>query len=226
MFYIDIHTHFDWNEPNHIYIKNLIAGKDNCQTKTYYTCGIHPWYIENFPEKFEILEKHISDNKMLGIGECGMDYRKEYLLNSNKKIQKEVFVKQAFLAKKIKKPLVIHCVKCIEDLLEIRKDYPTQKWIFHGFNKKKEVAKKLIKTGIYLSYGAGIIKNSTTAESLSITPLDHLFLETDDQKEYSIREIYKKAAFILQIPLDELEKQIASNAEKVFHIKIQPKKSY
>ena len=216
MVYIDIHTHFDRQEKDIVYIRNLIAGKDPCIIKEdrYYSCGIHPWYLGN--EKWDILSKHLKHPLILAIGECGLDYRKEYLEKLSKKEQLEYFIKQIEIAEALHKPLIIHCVKCIHELIHLRKKYPDNPWIYHGFNKNVETARQLLQSNIYLSFGSSIIHSTTTAEALSKTPLNRLFLETDDQNELSIKELYKRAAQILNIEESQLIESISDNFQKVF----------
>lgn len=218
MKFIDIHTHLPCEKPEILCIQNLIVGRDACNldSSQYYSCGIHPWYLDSEEEKIKQLNSFVSHPRILAIGECGLDFREKYLKIYNKQKQIEVFSKQIEIARQNNKALIIHCVKCLHELLNLRNKYPKEKWIFHGFNKNKKSAALLIKNGIYLSYGAGILKFPAAAESLLHTPLDMVFFETDDQNRYSIEEIYKYAAKILNISLEKLSAEIQKNFEKVF----------
>ncbi len=223
MIFLDIHTHLDTLSENVIAIHNLIAGKDPCTLKKdqYYSCGMHPWYLSRFKEKWKIMEEKSLHPQIVAIGECGLDYRKKYLEKFDKASQKKAFEKQIIHAENIGKPLIIHCVKAFDQLLKERKRYPANQWILHGFDKNKDLAKQLIQSNIHLSFGAGIIKHSSTAEALRSIPQDFIFLETDDQAEYSIEEIYMKAASLLGISVKKLYLQILQNAEKVFGVEFE-----
>ncbi len=223
-FYLDIHTHhFRQNDANHIFIYNLIAGKDPCDLRPdyFYSCGIHPWYLSGLEQKWEILLQNSDLPQMIALGECGLDFQKKILAKYPESVQKEIFIRQIQWAEKIKKPLIIHCVKCFHELLNIRKNHSGNRWIIHGFDKNKEIAKQLIDAGIYLSFGAGIIKHPATAQALSKVPLHQIFLETDDQEEFSIEEIYQKASEIRGIEVEKLSEIILKNAKKVFGINFQ-----
>ncbi len=223
MIYLDIHTHHHLQSGDIIEIRNLIAGKDPCTLKKgqYYSCGMHPWYLSRSKEKWRIMEEKSHHPQIVAIGECGLDYRKEYLEKFDKASQKKAFEKQIIHAENIGKPLIIHCVKAFDQLLKERKRYPANQWILHGFDKNKVLAKQLIQSNIHLSFGAGIIKHSSTAEALRSIPKDFIFLETDEQAEYSIEEIYMKAASLLDISIKKLSRQILQNAEKVFGIEFE-----
>jgi TatD DNase family protein len=201
----------------------LIPKKDNCLIKPgqLYSCGIHPWFIDSFEKKWEELVSMVRNKQIIAIGECGMDLRKKYTQQYNPQWQQTVFEKHIYLSQKTNKPLIIHCVKCQNQLIELRKKYPEGTWIYHGFDKKKESARQLTKAGIYLSFGPGIITHPSTAEALQHTSLDKIFLETDEQKDFTIEKIYQQAAKLLNITIEELSIQLQKNFEKAFHIKLQ-----
>jgi TatD DNase family protein len=182
-----------------------------------FSAGIHPWYIDdNWSFYLEKTEKLLSESKISAIGECGIDLIK----NRNLELQKTVFIEQAKLAEKYNKPLIIHCVKGYNILIEITKKHNfTKPMIFHGFNNKTEIAKKLIEEGFYISFGKSLFNiKSNSAEVLKSIPKDRFFLETDDYNK-DIYSIYNKASEILNIPIDELSNQIKINYNTIFHEK-------
>ena len=93
---------------------------------------------------------------------------------------------------------------------------PRQAWIIHGFIGKTALAKQLLQHGCYLSFGKALLHRQQTRDSLAITPLDRLFLETDAAIDVSIGEIYAAAAKILQLDIPTLQRQIVANFERVF----------
>jgi TatD DNase family protein len=82
--------------------------------------------------------------------------------------------------------------------------------VFHGFIGSREQAAKAVRSGYYLSFGERSLQSPKTVEAMQATPLDKLFLETDDA-HVSIADIYIRAARILDRPVAELETQLLEN---------------
>lgn len=216
---INIHTHNPEKQDNQQIIYNLIIPEidealenfpDETIPHSWLSVGIHPWYISENNQKLQLeklrqLAKY-QDIKL--IGECGLDRLK----GSPLPIQEEIFIKQIRIAEEVKKPLIIHCVKCFNELISIKKIVrPKVPMILHGFNNNIHIAQALLERGFYISLGTAILQeNSNAAHLLSQIPIEKLFLETDD-KDISITEIYEKASFILKMPIDKLEDVIFAN---------------
>ena len=108
-------------------------------------------------------------------------------------------------------PLIIHCVKAMDELLAVRKKLnPAQPWIWHGFRGKPQQAGQLIKNGIYLSFGAHY-----SEETVKGVPVGRLFLETDDSP-VDIEEVLKQVAKARSTDVEELRQAIRENIQKVF----------
>lgn len=216
---INIHTHNLEKQDNQQIIYNLIIPEteealetfpDETVPNTWLSAGIHPWHINENNQKAQ-LEKlrqlaQYQDIKL--IGECGLDRLK----GSPLPLQEEVFIKQIRIAEEVKKPLIIHCVKCFNELISIKKIVrPKVPMILHGFNNNFHIAQAILERGFYISLGTAILNdNSNAAHLLPQIPLEKLFLETDD-KDTSISEIYEKASFILKMPIDKLIDTIFAN---------------
>ena len=80
-----------------------------------YSYGIHPWQIDTngYQLELKLLEQKAHEKKCLAIGECGLDK----LSSVDFLLQQQVFVEQIKIANRIKKPLIIHCVKAFNELL-------------------------------------------------------------------------------------------------------------
>jgi len=217
--YINIHTHNPEKQDNQQIIYNLTIPQSKEALETFpdetipnnwLSAGIHPWYINENNQKLQ-LEKLCQlaihqDIKL--IGECGLDRLK----GASLPLQEEIFIKQTRIAEEVKKPIIIHCVKCFNELISIKKIVrPKIPMIVHGFNNNPKIAQMLLDKGFYLSLGSTILQeNSNAVQILSQIPLEKLFFETDD-KDISISEIYEKASFILKTPLNKLEDIIFAN---------------
>ncbi len=212
MFFFDVHTHKRSSSKNIFSIENKYPN-DTDFTKPF-SIGIHPWFIkpENVTKELLIIEEKLKDENCFALGECGLDK----ITASDFELQKEVFKKQIELSEKYQKPLIIHCVKAYQDIIEIKKELkPTQIWIFHGFNKNIQVAESLLKNGMVLSFGTAIIKNKKLQEVVSKVAISSILLETDDS-DIDIKEVYQKVSELKKITVEELQQKIKQNFKSIF----------
>ena len=190
MFYIDFHTHKAPSE------KDIIAIVDGRET-----WGIHPWKAD---EEFVVPDL----SGKLAIGECGLDGLRGPSLEK----QEEVFVQQIRLSEEVEKPLIIHCVKALDRLLQLHKEMkPNQFWVLHGFRGKPQQLRSLLDAGFFVSFGF-----QHNEESLRICPIDRLLLETDADEERSIEELYYNVANLRGIHLANLLQAMSKNYLSLF----------
>lgn len=203
--YINIHTHKLNTEKNDIAILNVNASDiDNFEIKNHnlLSSGIHPWEIKNKKKQFN----NLSVEKLFAIGEVGLDKSIDTPLS----IQKEIFIKQIKIANKNNLPIIIHCVKAVQEIVNIKKEYsPNDTWIFHGFNKNIQIAEQLIKQNFMLSFGKDLF-NGKYKNVIAEIPQNKIFLETDNS-DYKISDIYNQAADIMNISINNLEEIILNN---------------
>lgn len=213
---IDFHTHNKPSSPEiqYIYIENY-----NCRQSQHqkYCLGIHPWDADdNYLEKLNILEAHLSLHKPWALGEMGLDKARDL----NYEAQIDLFTKQLELAKKYQiDKVVIHSVRAFNDIYKILIDKKFQGTVlFHDFNANLEVATQFMqKFNCYFSFGVRISNVKTKANKL-LKSIDtsRIFLETDDNKGLDIRLVYEMASKVLNLSLDELEELIEKNFKTLF----------
>lgn len=179
--------------------------------------GLHPWHItpDDIENEMVLLEKYASLQNAVAIGECGMDK----LTNTDWVLQEDVFRRQIRLANKLHKPLIIHCVRAYDEVLQtLKQEQAAVPVIFHGFNKNVQVAQRILAQEYYLSFGATLLNNQSSAiAAIEACPGDRFFLETDDT-DIAIGQIYEKAADIRKTDLDALILQLQKNFQAVFNI--------
>jgi TatD DNase family protein len=152
--YIDIHTHLGKPSEGIFFIENLMAHEEKVpedfpeQACTY---GIHPWYLNE--NNCRQLLKRVNDLTLLpnliAIGEAGFDK----LRGPSMELQRSVFESQIDISEQNEKPVVIHCVRAWQELLEVHKKVrPEMPWLIHGFRGNVELAKQLLQKGMYLSF--------------------------------------------------------------------------
>jgi TatD DNase family protein len=209
---INIHTHKSSSLEGVLEIVNQYPFEFDASAP-YFSIGIHPWRInlETLEDELQIIEEKIQLHNCLALGECGLDKR----IDTPMTTQIEVFEKQITLAKKYKKPLILHCVAAYQEIIDIKKkieiDVPI---VIHGFSKNKQVAKSLLDNGFYLSFGKYLLRNSELEAVFEAVPNDRFLLETDMIEE-TIFEVYDKACSIKKIEVDTI---VETNFKKIFNI--------
>lgn len=154
-------------------ILNLVKEYPNM----YGAIGIHPEEVLTYHDSdLEYLETHLKDEKIIAIGEIGLDY---YYTKENKDKQIALFKRQLELAEKYNLPVIIHSREATKDTIEILKDYKV-KGVIHSFSGSYETACIYIKMG-YLIGVNGVItfKNSRLFEVIERIPIENVVLETD-----------------------------------------------
>lgn len=208
---VNIHTHSNL-QSDYLAIRNLTFKEAESIFKSgengFFSVGFHPWFLTEFsPEMVLKLEKWVADGRFVAIGECGLDKNSQ----SDLETQIEVFKTQILLSEQLQKPMIIHCVGYYNELFELKKQLnPQQLWIIHGFRGKPELAKQVLKTGCSLSFGEHF-----NIESVRVTPIDRLFVETDES-HLPIEEIFSKIAKI-----KDTQPELLNAGEKILRKQIQ-----
>ena len=212
MSFFDVHTH------NKIVSENIFSIVNKYPTATHFTkpfsIGIHPWYLKlaNVEKELLFIEEKLQDKNCFAIGECGLDKVTEI----DFELQKIVFRKQLQLSEKYKKPVIIHCVKAFQEIIELKKELrPSQTWILHGFQKNLHIAESLLKNGIVMSFGAAIIHSKKLQYIVSEIPLASILLETDASDMF-IHDVYKKVAALKNMEVEILQQKIEKNFKSIF----------
>lgn len=141
--------------------------------------GYHPGDLYELDERdWRDMEKLAHDERVIAIGEIGLDYHWD---DVDRDTQKRAFVRQIKLANRLNKPILIHMRDATKDTLELLKAHKQVNGIMHCFSGSKEIAKELTDMGMYLSVGGPLtFKNARgIPEVMAQCPPDRLFIETD-----------------------------------------------
>lgn len=202
-----------------------------CYKNVYGVIGIHPNEVGNSTDKsLSFIEKHIMDEKIVGIGEIGLDYH--YGLEDKEK-QILFFKKQLDMARAYNKTVVIHSRDASEETYQIMKEYPDVKMVLHCYSGSVDMAKKLLKLDVFFGIGGVLtFKNGKVLkEVVSQIPLDHIVLETDSpyltpepfrgekNEPKNIILVAQEIARIKNITVDEVLKVTTENAIARFDLK-------
>lgn len=205
---LDIHTHHLPQNAGQAIVNAEPADFDP-QTQQYYSVGFHPWRLlkENITNDWEKFKEQASHPQVLAIGETGLDK----VAGAPYTLQIEAFKQQIDIASYVRKPLIIHCVRSYNEVMELKKKTKTNlPWIIHGFRGKKELARQLTDRGIYLSFNF-----NHQPEAICETPQDMLFLETDENTS-DIRLLYNFVAEYRTLPVNTLTERIQENINRIF----------
>ena len=146
----------------------------------YGMIGVHPDEVGDLNEEnFARMEQLLHEEKVVAVGEIGLDY---YWDKEQHEIQKEWFIHQLQLARKLNMPVNIHSREAAQDTMEIMKEYATDmKAIIHCYSYSKEMAEEYVKMGYLLGIGGVVtFKNAKKLkEVVKAVPLSHIVLETD-----------------------------------------------
>ena len=200
-------------------------------TQIYASVGVHPHDADGFDSQIEDKIRQLAKkNKVVAIGETGLDY---YRNLSSKNNQKEVFNKQIKLAKDLDLPLIIHSRQADGDLMQILKTSLPIRAVVHCFSGDENLLKECLDCGFSISYTCNITykKAQNLREMLKLTPLDKLMLETDSpylspegfrgkcNEPMQIKLLAQVISQIKAISFDELANQTTQNAKEFFKLK-------
>lgn len=173
----------------------------------YYCVGIHPWDSENVSASaLRLLHEAAAHPQVVAVGEAGIDKLKGASIEK----QMEIFAMQAKIASRLHKPLIVHAVKSLDEILAAKKrENPPVPWIWHGFRGNRHTAETLVKHGFLLSFGERF-----NAEAVVATPDNALLVETD-MSQLPIEKIIEKIASAKGISPHALTQIVASNLHAV-----------
>ena len=204
---LDIHSHYAapiagesiWNVEPAVF--SPIEGN-------YYSVGIHPWKAGAVrEEEWRLLREAAEHPAVLAIGEAGLDK----LMPIKPALQMAVFEKQILLAEAMGKPLIIHCVKAFNELVELKRKFrPNVPWVVHGFRNNVNIARMLLREDIRLSIG-----EKYQLPVLQEIPLECLLTETDESTQ-DIRMVIGRMAETKNVEVSFLCDRIDENARKIF----------
>ncbi len=258
--FIDTHVHLDFepllgdqlgviqraqdaNVHKMINIGSSLAGSYNSKEladrldSVFATCGIHPHNAKevnkNTLRELADLTRH---NKVIAIGEIGLDYFK---MKNPKKTQLDAFMKQLDLAKELGLPVVIHNRDADHEIYDILRQKEIEIGVVHFFSASYDLAQMFLKMGLYLSF-TGVItfsrRSGPTPDEverdriIADMPLDRVLIETDspfaapephrgkpNEPAYVV-EVAKRIAEIRKLSLDEVGRITSDNCTALFSI--------
>ncbi len=198
----------------------------------YAAVGFHPEYLNGNDIEIDSLiydlEKMLDNEKVVAVGEIGLDY---HFNSDNKDVQKKVFESQVKIAIKHNLPIIVHDRDAHGDTLEILKKYKPC-GVVHCFSGSVEMAREILKIGMSLGIGGVVtFKNAKhIVEVVKEVPISSIVLETDAPylapvplrgkrciSSY-IEYTAKKVAELKNMSLDSVLRTTKNNAIRLFNI--------
>ena len=194
----------------------------------YGALGIQPQEVNNCNDNdILFIDKHINDDKIIAIGEIGLDYHYE----CDRELQKKYFIKQLELANKYNKPVIIHSRDCINETYNILKEYNV-KGIMHCYSGSVEMARKFNQIGFLIGIGGiATFKNAIKiVDVIKNIDLEYIVVETDSpylspepyrgkrNEPKNVGVIMEKICNIKGLGYKELCDVVSSNVLRLFDI--------
>ncbi len=197
----------------------------------YATVGFHPTDAQHVkPNDYELLIKQLKHEKVVGVGECGLDFYwdKEFIDE-----QIEVFKRQIELSLEFNKPLIIHMRDASEATFNVLSGYSKLKGIMHCYSGSLEMANHFLDLGLHISLGGPVtFKNGHKPKEVAkMVPLDKILVETDapylsphpfrgkTNEPARVKLVAEEIARLKNMSYEDLAIQTTKNAYKLFNIK-------
>ena len=223
----------------------------------YAAVGLHPLHLVSMRAKgddydfqtrgeefsYDNYEKLAKFEKVVAIGEIGLDYYhlspKQNILEAKKK-QKEVFIEQLLLARRLDLPVIIHCRQAHDDMIETLKNFkeknkeliPAGKpWgVMHCFSGNEDMAWRYFGFGLLVSFNGLITFSKQWDDLIRKLPNDKYMIETDSplltpepfrgkrNEPILVKKVAEKIAEIKQLTTERVAEITTANARSFFNI--------
>ena len=174
------------------------------------------------------LDNQLNNDKVVAVGEIGLDY---YKGKENRDKQIELFEKMLTLAEKHELPVIVHSRKAMQDTYDMLKRHDLVGSL-HSYQGSAEMAKQFIKLGFCLGVGGTIThsNNKKTRKMLKEIGISNIVVETDspylppegkrgeENNPMNLRYIIEKIAEELEMSEEEIIKITTENAQRIFKI--------
>lgn len=145
----------------------------------YAAVGVHPHEAERFPvESWGELERLTQSEKVVAVGETGLDYFRNYSSHAS---QKELFRRQIRLAREVSLPLIVHSREADDETIGILKEEGASQGVIHCFSSTAETAADYLRLGFYISITGQVTYPAARElrEAIQGIPTNRLLIETD-----------------------------------------------
>lgn len=212
--FFDAHTHH-FSKKNAV-VNVFYQDYEKIREVQFCSLALHPWHVGDIDKNLIFEPEKFAAKNILAVGETGLDK----VVSADFELQKGIFRQHIGIAKKIKKPLILHAVRAHAEILAmLRGEKFDMPFLFHGFNQNENIFNICrSEKNAYFSFGTALFhQKSNAANALQNLPPEKVLFETDDSST-EIEQVYEKAAEILATDISILQKQTAENFAVFFKI--------
>ena len=194
----------------------------------YPALGLHPMNLDGFSidNDLQFIEANIQN--IVGIGEIGLDYKKDVITRASKDLQKEVLKDVLALAGRYNKPALLHSRYAWRDTFDKVDEAQLEKAVFHWYTGPTNVLRDILSRGYYVSITLAAEYHEEHRRVVKEANLESLLLETDSPVPYRGHRAEPADAARSLAALAELKglspdiiaTRTTENAMKLFEIKV------
>jgi TatD DNase family protein len=192
--------------------------------------GLHPCSVNtDYEKELDVISDYLQKRKFIAIGEIGLDFYWDKTFTDQ---QYAAFHQQIVLALQYDLPIVIHSRNATDECIEVVKQYPSVRGVFHCFSGNQEQAEKLIDIGFMMGIGGVLtFKNSGLDKVINAVGIQNVILETDapylapvpyrgkrNEPAYTRLVAEKLVSIVGAKDLEEIAKITTENAQKLFRL--------
>ena len=218
---------------------NVGASLESCRTTLqliekypfiYGAMGVHPSETDRLDDNsLAWLRQQCSHNKVVAVGEIGLDY---HWKEPEIPVQKKWFERQLELAREVRLPVIIHSREAAKDTLDMMQALHAEEMggVVHCYSYTKEMAREYLNMGFYFGIGGVItFKNAKKLkETVEYIPMEKILLETDSpylapepnrgrrNSSLNLPYVAQEVAKLKGVPYEEVVEITKKNAEKLF----------
>ncbi len=198
--------------------------------RVFAVVGVHPHDSKELNNQvFERIRELSKMDRVVGIGEIGLDFYKNY---STPEVQKGCFIRFLRYAIEVNLPIVLHIRDAYEKVIDILKTegIPKAGGVVHSFLSTEHHARQFIDLNLYLGIGGPITfkKNQDLRETIKKIPVENLIIETDcpyltpvpkrghRNEPAFVQYVAQEISKIKKIPIIDLEELLCENAADLF----------
>ncbi|MEO0225456.1 MAG: TatD family hydrolase [candidate division WOR-3 bacterium] len=196
------------------------------KTWIYAAVGIHPHEAGRYQGDLSEIEMLTKEAKVIAIGETGLDFYRSY---SPPDRQKDLFRRHIDLAKKTRKPLIIHVRQAFDEVLKILGEEDYHSGVFHCYSGDLNFARRIVEMGFYISFSGSItFAGSRLPLIINDLPRERILVETDApfltpvplrgkrNEPANLKYVVRKISDVLNLPFDEIDRLTTENGLTAF----------
>ncbi len=217
--YIDFHTHQRVGAGHEILNVDALdaaAVERACEVGLPFSVGVHPWRAdateEQLHDAYAQIERCTQADGFVAIGECGLDW----VLNVARETQIAVFERQLELANRLSVPVVLHCVRAFEEVMNALKNRGAKRAVFHSFIGSVQQAERVVREGYLCSFSPRSLASSRTCEAIRSVASSAVLVESDECDE-PIATVCERVAELRGCSVEELRQIVCDNYKRLIN---------